>query len=150
MADIFLSQSEADTLLKMEKINPQEHANITWPFPDLGGGIEVPLISKNKREAFSLDISRKRIALTAKYQMRGRQVVVLARLDFASPHRNPDGEEIGIPHLHLYREGFGDKWAVPVPSGLLSNPDAAWQCLLDFMKYCNVISAPNISRGLFT
>lgn len=148
MADIELPQSDADTLLRMEKI--RQEGDVTWIFPDLGGGIEVPLVSSNQREMFSLDISRKRIALTTKYQMRGRQVVVLARLDFASPHRNPDGEEIGIPHLHLYREGFGDKWAAPVPSGLLSKPDDAWQCLLDFMRYCNVIAPPSITRGLFT
>lgn len=147
MTETELSQIEANTLMRMEKVCQDD---ITWLFPDLGGAIEVPLISGNQRESFSLDISRRRIALTTKYQMRGRQVVVLARLDFASPHRNPDGEEIGIPHLHLYREGFGDKWAVPVPEGMLTNQDDAWQCLLDFMQYYNVTTAPNIRKGLFT
>jgi hypothetical protein len=37
-------------------------------------------------------------------------MVVLVRLDLGgAPHRNPFDEEIGVPHLHLYREGFGDK-----------------------------------------
>lgn len=148
MTEIELSQTEADTLLRMEKVSQDN--NVAWSFPDLGGTLEIPLISGNQREAFSLDISRRRIALTTKYQTRGRQIVVLARLDFASPHRNPDGVEIGIPHLHLYREGFGDKWAIPVPDGMLSNQDDAWQCLHDFMRYCNVTVAPDIRRGLFT
>lgn len=147
MAEIVMLQADADFLLQMEKIPADDER---WPFPDLGGHVEVPLISCNQREAFSLDISRKRIALTTKYQTRGRQVVVLARLDFGAPHRNPDDAEIGVPHLHLYREGFGDKWAYPVPDGMLTEPQDAWQCLLDFMRYCNVVERPKIMRGVFT
>lgn len=147
MAEIIMPQADADSLLQMEKIAADDRR---WPFPDFGGNVEVPLISRNQRETFSLDISRKRIALTTKYQMRGRQVVVLARLDFGAPHRNPDDAEIGVPHMHLYREGFGGKWAYPVPDGMLTEPQNAWQCLLDFMRYCNVVEAPKITRGLFT
>lgn len=147
MADGTLSQSDADALLRMEKVRVDDDV-IT--FPDLGGRIEVPLASRDLRETFSLDINRKRIALTTGYQTRGRQTVVLARLDFAAPHRNPDGEEIGVPHLHLYREGFGDRWAYAVPDGILTAPDNAWQVLQDFMAYCRIVEAPNIVRGLFS
>lgn len=43
-----------------------------------GGRIEVPLrLSRDGRERFSLDINRKRIALTTGYQGRGRQVIAL-------------------------------------------------------------------------
>lgn len=147
MADGTLSQSDADALLRMEKVCVDDDV-IT--FPDLGGRIEVPLASRDLRETFSLDINRKRIALTTGYQTRGRQTVVLARLDFAAPHRNPDGEEIGVPHLHLYREGFGDRWAYAVPAGILTAPDNAWQVLQDFMAYCRIVEAPNIVRGLFS
>ena len=142
-----LSQAEADALLRMEKypVDTTAHA-----FPDLGGHIQIALQSQNQRESFSLDISRRRIALTTKYQTRGRQSVVLARLDFNSPHRNPDDTEVGIPHLHIYKEGFGDKWAYDVPVDMLKNPSDAWQVLLDFMSYCSVVEPPNISRGLFS
>ncbi len=141
-----LSQAEADALLRMEKfrVDATPHA-----FPDLGGHIQIALQSQNQREIFSLDISRRRIALTTKYQTRGRQAVVLARLDFNSPHRNPDDTEVGIPHLHIYKEGFGDKWAYEIPADMLKNPSDAWQVLLDFMSYCSVVEPPNISRGLF-
>jgi len=57
---------------------------------------------------------------------------------------------VGVPHLHLYREGYGDKWAVEIPEGLLSKPEDAWQVLHDFMKYCGVVEQPNIVRGLFS
>jgi hypothetical protein len=56
------------------------------------------------------------------YQNRARYVVVLVRLDFGGkPHRNPDGEEIASPHLHIYREGVGDKWAYPVTADRFAN-----------------------------
>lgn len=147
MADDAISQIEAEALLKMEKVPATAD---TFCFPDLGGRLEIPLASRDAREQFSIDINRKRIALTTGYQTRARRVFVLARLDFAAPHRNPDGTEVGVPHLHLYREGFGDKWAYEVPAGVLSNPDDAWQVLLDFMGYCGVVEQPKIVRGLFS
>lgn len=112
----------------------------------------MPLASTDRRERFFLDLRRARIDLgKGPYQNRGRQVVILARLDFGSaPHRNPDGEEIGSPHFHLYREGYGDKWPFPVPPGQFPNLHDPWMTLEDFMKYCNVVEPPNIRRGLFT
>lgn len=147
MADGTLTQSEADMLLRLEKVRANDDL---FPFPDLGGRIEVPIVSRDLRESFSLDINRKRIALTTSYQTRGRQTIVLARLDFAAPHRNPDGTEIDVPHLHLYREGFGDRWAFPVPRGMLSEPGSARQVLQDFMAYCHIVDAPDIEFGLFS
>ncbi len=75
MANDALAQSDAEALLKMEKVPALRDP---FKFPDLGGRIEVPLISRDKREQFSLDVNRKRIALTTGYQARGRQVIVLA------------------------------------------------------------------------
>lgn len=143
-----LNQEFADKLLKMDKVPEDENA--IYEYPDLGGRLSVPLISTNGRENFLLDINVKRISLKATYQTRGRQTLVLARLDFNSPHRNPDGTEVGVPHLHVYKEGYGDKWAIEIPEGLLSNPDSAWQNLIDFMKYCHIIEEPKINHGLFS
>ena len=142
-----LSQMEAEALLRMEKFRVDSTSH---PFPDLGGHIQIELQSENQRELFSLDISRRRIALTTKYQTRGRQSMVLARLDFNSPHRNPDDSEVGVPHLRLYHEGYGDKWAYEVPPGMLINPTDAWQVLTDFMRYCYIVEPPVITRGLFS
>jgi hypothetical protein len=143
MSDDLLSQAEANALLNMEKVAASQE---DYEFPELGGRITVPLSSKDQREKFMLDINQKKISLKTGYQARGRQVVVLARLDFAAPHRNPDGTEVGVPHLHIYKEGYGDKWAVEVPEDLLSNPDDAWQVLIDFMKYLKIIKHPNFQR----
>jgi len=149
MAEIDLTQAEADALIAMEKhrVDDQRHE-----YPSLGGFITVPLQSADKREHFLLDISRGRIdLLKGKYQDRSRQIVVLVRLDFGgAPHRNPDGQEIPCPHLHVYREGFGDKWAGPVPTDNFPNPANPWRTLDDFMRYCNITQPPIIEKGLFT
>lgn len=147
MAEMNLTQAEADALIEMEK---QRVDNTTHSFPSLGGSLVVPLVSANGRENFLLDISQGRIDLAKiKYQNRARQVVVLVRLDLnAAPHRNPDGEEISCPHIHIFQEGFGDKWAFQIPEEFsdISDPQ---QSLEDFMKFCNVIEPPEIQRGLF-
>ncbi len=149
MPDIDLTQAEADELVAMAKVKANDDR---WDYPGTGGAITVPLTSQNKREHFLLDISRGRIdLLKGKYQNRGRHVVVLVRLDFGGPpHRNPDGKEVACPHLHVYREGYGDKWAVPVPAENFPNIENPWRTLGDFMRYCNIIDPPTINRGLFT
>ena len=149
MADANLSQTEADALLALEK---RRSDDTQWDYPSLSGAITIPLVSMDRREEFLLDIRRARINLAkGTCQNRGREVVILARLDLGgAPHRNPNGEEIGSPHLHLYREGFGDKWAYSVPSDRFANLDDPWQTLKDFMRFCNIVEPPVIRQGLFT
>lgn len=144
----FLTQYEADALLALEK---QYVGNERFSYPALGGTLRLPLYSLDKREEFSLDITRSRVLLEKNtFQTRGRKTVVLARLDLGgAPHRNPDGEEILCPHLHLYREGFGDKWAMPLPD-VFTGIDDAMDLLTVFMDYCSIVNKPLIDRGLFT
>jgi hypothetical protein len=149
MAEISLTQVEADALLGMQKVPADSE---TRDYPSFGGAVSIPLVSADKRESFSLDLSRGRVEiLRVKYQNRARQVLVLARLELAGPaHRNPDGTEVSCPHLHVYREGFADKWAVVVPANKFPNTTDPWEALQDFMRYCNIVQAPNIRKGLFT
>jgi hypothetical protein len=149
MAEIILTQAEADTLIAMEKHRSNDERR---NFPMDGQSLSVPLHSADRRENFWLDLSRGRIDLQkVKMQNRGRQVVVLVRLDLGgAPHRNPDDAEIPAPHLHLYREGFGDKWAVPLPADRFANPADTWATFEDFLRFCNVTQPPHIQRELFT
>lgn len=135
MAEINLTQTEADLLIAMPKVKVN---NQVWDYPSFGGSISIPLTSTDKKENFILDVSRSHIdLLKGKYQNRGRQVVVLIRLDFGgAPHRNPDGTEICCLHLHLYRESYGDKWAVEIPKERFVNCADLWQTLQDFIRYC--------------
>lgn len=149
MADIDLPQSEADNLIGMEKHRVNEDS---FNFPGPGERLGIPLHSPDRRETFLLDITRSTIKLTeATFQNRARQVVVLLRLDIdGAPHRNPDGVEIVCPHLHVYREGFGDKWAEPAPQELLSVDGTLYGVLAPFMGRCNVTLPPIVQKGLFS
>lgn len=148
MADIELTQIEANALIALPKVKVDDK---THDYPGTGGSLIVPLTSQDKRESFLLDVWRGGIELRkGKYQTRGHQIIVLVRLDFGGPpHRNPDGVDISCPHLHVYREGFGDKWAIPVPADRFPNLADLWQTLHDFMRYCTVVDPPNIQRGLY-
>ncbi len=148
MVDVRLTQVEADALIAMEKhqVNMERHG-----FPFGGEKLVVPLQSPDKREQFLLDIRRSRIdLLKGTYQNRTRHVVVLIRLDFGgAPHRNPDDAEIPSPHLHIYREDYADKWAIPAPVDRFGNTSDLWQTLEDFMRFCNITRPPHFQRGLF-
>jgi len=147
MADLNLMQAEADALLAMEKLS-ESPDKMDFPVP--GERLEIALMSSNKREKFFLDVSRSELVIAkGKYQNRARQVIALARLDFGGkPHRNPDDEEVPSPHLHLYKQGYGDKWAVPVPADKfrdLSNMQTTFE---DFMGFCNITKPPAIQWGI--
>lgn len=145
MAEGIISQSQADALLAMEKV--ATGGRPLFPIP--GTKVEVPLQSRDGRESFILDVSRARIKLSkATYQNRARQVLILARVDIdGPPHRSPDGTEIPCPHLHVYREGFGDKWAQALPAGFADASDL-WITLEDFCRFCNISSPVPIERAL--
>lgn len=149
MSEINLSQAEADALILMEKHRIDEQI---WDYPDPGASIHIPLTSANGKENLHLDMRRGKIDLAkGTYQNRSRQIIVLVRIDFGGqPHRNPDGQEITSPHIHIYKEGYGDKWAYPLPYEKFTDINDRWQMLKDFMQYCNITKTPKIERGLFS
>lgn len=72
------------------------------------------------------------------------------RLDLdGPPHRNPDDQEIACPHLHVYREGYGDKWAEPAPVDRYPNVQDLFSTFEAFMHHCNITKPPRIDKGLF-
>lgn len=148
MTEINLTQAEADGLLAMKKQRADEEVRM---FPRAGEHIAIPLLSSDKREEFILDVSRGRIKLAkVTYQNRARKAVVLLRLDVdGAPHENPDGEKIPYPHLHMYREGYGVKWAVAAPLDRYKNLDDLRDTLDSFMTDCNIVEPPTIQMGLF-
>lgn len=149
MAELDISQAEADALLTMEKQFVDER---DWTFPAAGERISLPIISADKRENFSLDVTRSQIKLTkATYQHRVRQTIILLRLDLdGPPHRNPDGIEIPCPHLHVYREGFGDRWAIRAPSDRYRDTRDLFATCEAFILHCNITGQQRIQRGLFS
>jgi len=148
MANFDILQAEANALIAMKKIKVNDDIH---EYPDLGGSLRIPLTSEDRREEFMVDITRGKIEIAkGTLQNRARQVIILLRLDYGGAlHRNPDEEEIPCPHLHIYREGYGDKWAVPIPTHDFPNIHDHWQTLQDFMRYCNITDKPKITKGLF-
>jgi hypothetical protein len=144
---IFLTQQEADSLIGMEKFY---NGDIWYEYPGLGGRLNIPLESSDKKENFSMDITRSYISLLKNtFQTRTRKTVILLRVDIGGAiHRNPDGTEIQCPHIHIYREGWLDKWAEPLPV-FFNNANDSFSVLDNFMDYCKVVVKPRIERGLF-
>ena len=147
MAEVNLTQAEADALLAMEKYFVDR---ATISFPSRGHRKIYSLQSADKREDFLLEIWRGRVSTRKiSFQNRARQAVVLLRLDLGSlPHRNPDGQKIDSPHLHVYQEGDGDRWAIPVPSERFTALDNPYKTFAEFMIYCNIVSPSPIQREL--
>lgn len=145
MTEVFLSQEVADGLISMPKQRVNDE--ITY-LPGRGDKRIVPLESQNHQEQFVLDLYRGRIDLSKlRFQNIGRLVVPLLRLDLIGPfHTNPDETALPCPHLHIYKQGYGDKWAYTPPVEFTNLSDT-WQALQDFMQYCNIIRPPNILRG---
>ncbi len=149
MAELDLTQLEADSFIAMEKIRMDDTSH---DYPGPGARLTLGLTSRDKREAFILDLSRGRIDLAkGTYQNRARQVIPLVRVDFGGPpHTNPDGEVVQAPHIHVYREGYGDKWASPLPPDRFATTTDAWALLQSFYSFCSIVEPPVIQRGLFT
>lgn len=147
MASTDLSQFEADRLFEMEKVAASD---ATHDFPTPGVKVETALQSRDGREQFLFTMDRGRIkTVKIKYQTRARTVVILARLELeGAPHRNPDGAKIMGPHIHLYRAGYGDRWAYPLPPEHFTDPSDAWQTLREFFAYCRIVEPPTIERGV--
>lgn len=149
MAELELTQAEADALIGVDKVKADD---VAYTYPGPGELLMIPLISKDRREEFVVDVRRGRIDLAkVTHQLRARKAIVLLRLDLEGPpHRNPDGEIIHCPHLHVYREGFADKWAVVPPGDTFVDLNDRWQTLHDFFRFSHVVNAPSIEKGLFT
>lgn len=149
MSETALTQYEADSLIKMDKIPVNDDL---IELPDFGGVTEIFLQSRDKQEKFILNYRKRRIdILKRNYHFRGRKVIGLVRLCLdGKPHRNPDRQEVGPRHLHLYREGYDLKWASEIPTKDFPNLSKGYDTLLDFLKYLHVIKNPNLKKGLFS
>lgn len=143
---------DLEYLRNLEKVKETDER---YSFPTNGSQINIPLISKDGREKFFLDLTKASINLSKiTAQNRARVVIQLARLNFGgSPHRNPDGEKVGVPHIHLYKEGYGDTWAYPAKQFIKEDTlnSGNFEAILDeFMDFCCIVEKPKIQFSLFT
>lgn len=143
-----LTQAEAEQLIQMAKHFVNAPDSISIP---PGADDTYELAGPNDREKFLLDVWRGTLRLTKlRFQDRARTVVVLVRLDVdGAPHTNPNGQRLSGTHLHLFKEGFDDKWAYPVDPAvftLLSDPGKTFH---EFCAFCKIESPPPV-QGVIT
>jgi hypothetical protein len=142
-----LTQQRADTLMNMQKVIP---ASAPINFPLLNEEICLEAQSRDGRETFNYYVNRKGTIKLTKCTYIERYAVIenLVRLDLdGAPHTNPDGQTIPCPHIHIYREGFGDKWAFPLPP-IFTNTNDLVRTFQDFLAYTNVVEYPLIQYSL--
>lgn len=139
-----LTQQEAQNLLELLK--KCVDTKISMPSQGYREDYDVYAI-ENRNEKFIISINRKnsltdKVSFVARYL---RNNTILLRLDIAptAPHKNPPGfqyEEINGTHLHIYREGFESRYAIPfdVKDELLEDK------FLSFLKMFKVVNEPII------
>ncbi len=143
-----LTQSEADYLLKLEKQFTSDEPLVLGDTPL---DFSRDLVSSDGREFFAIDVWRGTFNLRKyKLQERARVAIPLLRVDVGgAPHTNPDGTYVPCPHIHIYREGYDDKWAYALkeyPS--FTKPDDIVSTFEEFAKLCNIRRLPQIQRSM--
>ncbi|TSA27051.1 MAG: hypothetical protein D4R67_06730, partial [Bacteroidetes bacterium] len=102
------------------------------------------------KDTFILDFYRGSFELLKyTYNKRYRQIIILLRYDAKGRHANPDGENFDGPHVHIYKEGFDDKFAYPASDIGIEESDDMETVLVKFLRYCNVKSIPSIQTTMF-
>lgn len=136
-----ITQDEFDHLMALEKVALQ---SVSYKYPDLGGTLTVPLESVSRDERFTMNIGRGYVKVSkVSFHKRVRSSIGLVRVDLdGSPHKNPDGQLIDCPHIHLYREGYELKWAEPLPTEHFKQSADAMVVFDELLNFCNVTRKP--------
>jgi hypothetical protein len=132
-----LSQAEADALIA-EKKRFEQPTLIRL----LAGADSTFILIGESGESFLLDTWRGTIRMSkVKFQNRTRKAFVLLRLDInGAPHTNPepDGTRLRGTHLHVYREGYEDKWATELDPARFVDTSDIGRTLQDFFTVCGI------------
>tara|TARA_R110002124_G_scaffold56746_2_gene159775 strand:- start:146 stop:583 length:438 start_codon:yes stop_codon:yes gene_type:complete len=143
-----ITQSDFNNIIKEEKIfsdliHPLElsPAPISWTR-------EIKAI--NSKNIYLLDFYRGSFELTRyTYNKRYRQSLILLRYDSRGRHTNPDGVTFDGPHVHIFREGFNDKFAYPISDLNIEDTNSIDEVLDKLLQFCNVIKRPVINIPMF-
>lgn len=142
-----ITQAEADYLIGLPK------RFVTNDPLELGPALKIKreLVSADGRERFLLDVWCSGVWL-GKYtfQNRVRVIVILVRVDVGDTleHTNPDGVQVSGSHIHIYREGYDDKFAFPLNKYPFGDPADMVRTFEDFASLCHIETLPPIARRL--
>ena len=143
-----ISQTEFDFLMSEEKSFDDLVLPVRLGPSPIQWSRQINAIST--KEVFLLDFYRGSFELS-KYTInkRYRQTVILLRYDNNGRHTNPDGVLFEGAHVHLYRDGFNDKFAFPVSDIGVDNSDSMETVFIKIMHFCNVKKIPIIEVSMF-
>lgn len=105
-----LTQAEADALLNLIKTVFRKDT-FFWKSDERYD--ERVIADTDSSLEFVLSLKRNCFEVRLNFRTK-KNNVILARVDSQNQHHNPDGSIIRGPHLHLYKEGFGEKYAEPI------------------------------------
>ncbi len=143
-----ITQTEADYLIALPK------RFVTNDPVELGPSthkVQRDLVSVDRRERFLLDLWYSTIRLQKyTFQNRARVVIILVRVDVGDTlaHTNPDGVLVTGPHIHVYKEGYDDKFAFPLNQYPFADPTDIGRTFDDFAQFCHIEEIPPIVRRL--
>ena len=73
----------------------------------------------------------------------------MLRYDNGGRHTNPDEVMFDGPHVHLYREGYNDKFAFPVSEINVNEAEPIETVFNKIMLFCNVTRIPSVEIPMF-
>ncbi len=134
--NLMLTQKEAEFLIAMrKKFLNRDRIILNEPFD-----FSVELVSEDREERFKLDLRQGNLQLKKiRYQNRYDETIPLVRFESRGIHKNPPelgGDIIRGPHLHIYKEKYADKVAIPAPE--FDNPEDVLSSLKKFCEVCNI------------
>lgn len=133
-----ITQAKADEYLKVKKkFLFQPRLNLNQPFK-----VTETLVSDEHGDIFKIDLRQGKIELSmVNLNHRANDCIVLCRLDIDDrTHKNPDGKRIIEPHIHLYKEGFGSKFAFPAKDYGFIDFQNPLSNIKKFLDFCNIDS----------
>ena len=135
-----LTQEEFDYIIGLDKYFTEEDGI------KLAGNWSRDIHAPETKDTFILDYYRGKIELKKfTYKKRYKKTIVLLRFDASGRHTNPDGERFEGAHVHLYKEGYDDKFAYPISKiGIDSNNLKSDEVLKRLLAYCHIGNCPEI------
>ncbi len=132
-----IEQVKADEYMQVsKKFRRQRTINLNQPFE-----ITEVLYSDLHGDIFKFDARQGNIELSiGTLNNRAHDCIVLARLCIGKDkiHKNPDGTKVIGHHIHLYKEGFGDKIVYPAEDYGFEEPENFLKSIKRFCELCNI------------
>lgn len=143
-----ITQTEYDFLMKQDKVFDDDLTSIQLGPAPIHWTRQINSSATN--DIFLLDFYRGSFELS-KYTInkRYRQTIIMLRYDNAGRHTNPDGVLFEGQHVHLYKEGYNDKFAFPVSVIDVTDNDSMEVVFNKIMQFCNVKKFPSIEVPMF-